>query len=125
MKRCFVLVNDEGSPRYFIRLGLGIFWECGARTEAREFPTRAAAVRTMHNAGKHRQGWRVLADTPIARAGRWPLRADGTQKTMGEMTREEQDAALDPILKDLQEELASTLPRLLNPHKHTRSRRTR
>ena len=28
----------------------------------------------------------------------WPTRPDGTQKTMGEMTREEQDAQLGPFL---------------------------
>lgn len=44
----------------------------------------------------------------------WPLRADGTQKTMGEMTREEQDAQLRPICEDLKIELAQTLPRLID-----------
>jgi hypothetical protein len=64
MARCFVLVNEDATPRYFIRLGLGIFWECGPRAQAREFATRAAAVRVLHAAGKQRQGWRVLASAP-------------------------------------------------------------
>ena len=37
----------------------------------------------------------------------WPKRPDGSNKSMGEMTREEQKAVLRPILADLKRELES------------------
>ena len=48
-----------------------------------------------------------------ARRNTWPVRPDGTQKTMAEMTRAEQDAALAPILTDLEAELKIVLPLLV------------
>jgi hypothetical protein len=58
----FVIVRDDPDRLlYFIRLGLGVFWECGHNEdEARKFVTRARAAEVMQKAGKHRQGWRVL-----------------------------------------------------------------
>lgn len=48
-------------PSYFIRISLGIFWECTTNpAEAKQFPTRAAAVKVLQASGKHRQGWRVI-----------------------------------------------------------------
>jgi len=65
MARVFVLCHDAAneSPRYFIRLGLGIFWECGPRDMAKEFRTRRDAVKTMQSAGKHHDGWRVIQES--------------------------------------------------------------
>lgn len=67
MNLVYVIVHDttNETERYFIRLGIGIFWECGARERAKEFTSRALAVKTMQRAGKHRQGWRVIADVPM------------------------------------------------------------
>ncbi len=61
--RSFVLCHEgpDESPRYFIRLGLGIFWECGPIDMAKRFTTRQAAAKVMQDAGKHRNGWRVVA----------------------------------------------------------------
>lgn len=62
-KTVHLLYNDaHGASGYFIRLGLGIFWECGPRDMAREFSTRAAAAKTMLRAGKNRHGWRVISE---------------------------------------------------------------
>lgn len=48
-------------PRYFIRLGLGLFWECSHNVkDARAFTTRASAAKVLHANGKHTQGWRVV-----------------------------------------------------------------
>ena len=65
MAKRFVLIRDDldGALVYFIRIGLGIFWECGPKSdEAKKFSTRAAAVKILHATGKHREGWRVLAE---------------------------------------------------------------
>jgi len=58
----WVIVRDGGDrPTYYIRTGLGIFWECTHdESEARQFSTRSAASKVLIGAGKHRQGWRVL-----------------------------------------------------------------
>lgn len=61
----YVLVCEprEGAPRYFVALdaALGLFWECSCDLrEARKFATRTAARDCMWQAGKHRQGWRVI-----------------------------------------------------------------
>jgi hypothetical protein len=63
-RNVFVIVREDGSqPLYFLRLGLGIFWECSHNVgEARHFTTRAAASRVLTTNGKHRQGWRVVAE---------------------------------------------------------------
>lgn len=62
-RKVFLLYCDaHGNSGYFIRLGLGIFWECGPRAMAREFPKRSAAVKAMTAAGKHKQGWRVVTE---------------------------------------------------------------
>lgn len=67
-KTVYVLYCDQhDASGYFIRLGLGIFWECGPREMAREFTTRHAAVAVMQQAGKHREGWRVLAERKPSR----------------------------------------------------------
>jgi len=60
----FLIVYEKSDrpTAYFIRIGLGIFWECGPRAMAKEFKTRAAAVKVMQQAGKHRQGWRVVRE---------------------------------------------------------------
>lgn len=55
----------------------------------------------------------------------WPTRPNGTQKTMGEMTRTEQDAQLGPILADLKTELSVTLPKLLSSARTKRRKATR
>ena len=60
----FVIVRDEkdGQLLYYLRTGLGIFWECSHNPEeARLFDTRSHASRVLTSAGKHRQGWRVIA----------------------------------------------------------------
>ena len=62
MKR-YIIIHDDlhGDLVYFIRLGLGIFWECSPKPEeAKRFVTRSAAVKILHASGKHRQGWRVV-----------------------------------------------------------------
>ncbi len=61
--RAFVLCHEgrDESPRFFIRLGIGIFWECGPFDMAKRFTTRQAAAKVMQDAGKNRQGWRVVA----------------------------------------------------------------
>jgi hypothetical protein len=61
----FVIVRDESDKLlYYIRTGLGIFWECTHNaSEARLFPTRAAASKVLTGAGKHRQGWRVVKES--------------------------------------------------------------
>ncbi len=43
----------------------------------------------------------------------WPLRADGSPKSMGEMAPQERDMALEPILPALAAELSAVLPRVL------------
>lgn len=49
------------SPMWFVRLGLGIFWECTTKSdEARSFARRAEAVKMLKGCGKDRQGWRVV-----------------------------------------------------------------
>ncbi len=69
--RVYVLYCDRHGPSgYFIRLGLGIFWECGPRTDAREFATRQAAATVLQRAGKHRHGWRVLRSDSIRQVRR-------------------------------------------------------
>lgn len=60
--RVYLIYSDQHQA-YFIRLGLGMFWECGSREDAREFATRAQAVKVMQQNGKHYQGWRVLVET--------------------------------------------------------------
>lgn len=55
----YVIFSDDADA-YFIRVGLGIFWECGPRSMAREFKTRAQAAKILTDNGKHRDGWRVL-----------------------------------------------------------------
>jgi hypothetical protein len=54
------VIYDDSRDIYFIQLGLGIFWECGERSRAKKFANRAAAVKVMQSAGKHKQGWRVV-----------------------------------------------------------------
>ena len=57
------LIVRDGADRlvYFIRIGLGIFWECTHNeAEARKFSTRAAASKVLIGSGKNRQGWRVV-----------------------------------------------------------------
>ncbi len=61
-KKFLLYCDDHHASGYFIRLGLGIFWECGPRDMAKEFSRRSDAVRVMQSAGKHRQGWRVLVE---------------------------------------------------------------
>jgi hypothetical protein len=58
----YVLVReDTDRPVYYIRTGLGIFWECSNnQNEAKRFATRAAASKALVAAGKNRQGWRVI-----------------------------------------------------------------
>lgn len=74
-KSAYVITRDEtgptiGSPLYFIRLGLGIFWECTTRLDdARRFASRRDASAVLVRSGKHRQGWRVI---PVARDGSTP-----------------------------------------------------
>ena len=61
-KTVYVLYcDDHGESGYFQGTAF-IFWTCGSRNGAREFQTRAAAVKVMQANGKHRQGWRVLKD---------------------------------------------------------------
>ena len=46
---------------YFIRLGLGVFWECSSDlAEAKRFTRRADASKVLRESGKARQGWRVI-----------------------------------------------------------------
>lgn len=57
------LIFDDRGGYYFVRLLIGIFWECSSRRdEAKEFTSRALAVKTMQAAGKHKQGWRIIQD---------------------------------------------------------------
>ncbi len=69
-RNVFIIVEDP-RPRigrddgmcYFVRLGLGIFWECcHERASAKEFATRTRAVKMMQACGKHREGWRVVSE---------------------------------------------------------------
>lgn len=55
------VIFRDSDGAYFIRVGLGIFWECSERRrDAREFKTRAQAAKVLTANGKHQQGWRVL-----------------------------------------------------------------
>ncbi len=54
--------EDRSHTTYYIRTGLSIFWESGPREMAKEFTSRALAVKRMHNAGKHLEGWRIIVD---------------------------------------------------------------
>ncbi len=55
------VIYDDSRSYWFVRLGLGMFWECTSeRSDAKEFETRAKAAKVMQAAGKHRDGWRVL-----------------------------------------------------------------
>lgn len=52
----YLLLHEatQETPRYFIRVGLGIFWECtSTRADAKEFTSRALAVKTLHRSRKH------------------------------------------------------------------------
>jgi hypothetical protein len=73
MSQGFVIVQDgEFGLVYFVRVGLGVFWECSqgelGRQERKIFSTRAAAARVLHKYGKHRQGWRILPAERAAEA---------------------------------------------------------
>ena len=57
------LIFDDARGYYFIRLGLGIFWECGSKAEdAKRFTSRNQAVKVMQSARKHLEGWRVIEE---------------------------------------------------------------
>lgn len=66
MTRNYVLTREDPSCAYFVRLGLGIFWECSCNPDdARQFKTRQAAAKVLTENGKQRQGWRVIATDQI------------------------------------------------------------
>lgn len=68
------MAGDGGSPRarhfviyhdtrniYFVRLGLGVFWECASNIgHAHVFTTRAQAAKVLTANGKQHYGWRVI-----------------------------------------------------------------
>ncbi len=64
MAAAYVLMLDASatqSERYFVRLGLGIFWECDTNiARARKFRTRAQAAKVLIANGKNHDGWRVV-----------------------------------------------------------------
>ena len=63
MNREYVLIqeNRDGSSHYFVRVALGLFWECTIHPrEARRFRSRPAASKVLTTNGKHQQGWRVI-----------------------------------------------------------------
>ena len=58
----FVIMRDDDPAVYFIRVGLGIFWECSDRLrDAKRFTTRSQAARVLIRNGKNRLGWYIEA----------------------------------------------------------------
>lgn len=64
----YLIVADDPRvlhPHYFSHHGILNAWEWTAfRADAKQFTSRALAVKTMQAAGKHREGWRVIHDLP-------------------------------------------------------------
>jgi len=56
----FVIYHDS-RDLYYVRLGLGVFWECASNIgQAFVFKSRARAADVLIKNGKHREGWRVI-----------------------------------------------------------------
>ena len=67
--RVYLIVReDPDDTTYFIRISLGMFWESGPRAFAKEFASRAMAVKTLHVNKKHIEGWRIIADVPALKS---------------------------------------------------------
>lgn len=61
MRRVYLLYCDRHEDYgYFTRWDIG--WNCGLRQDAKEFRTRAAAVKVLHRSGQHRYGVRVIVE---------------------------------------------------------------
>lgn len=62
MRRGYVITRESASgPIYFVRLGLGLFWECtSAVCEAKRFDRLTAASKVLRASGKASQGWRII-----------------------------------------------------------------
>ena len=56
------LLYRDGVDAYFMRVGLGTFWECGPRQFAKEFTRRADAAKILHRYQKHLAGWRIVTE---------------------------------------------------------------
>lgn len=58
----YIIIREyPDETRYFIRFGLGMFWECTTNAaEARQFTQRSEAARMLKRTGKACEGWCIV-----------------------------------------------------------------